>query len=113
MKRLVLAITENDILTAVHFRIGNPILFVLQRATRTLWRMNDDGTLAEVMAPYRTCQLSAEALEWWREYSQRGTVADCEIEMQVLSGVADDAGVAFHPQSKNLMTSDERYTLEQ
>jgi hypothetical protein len=100
MKRSTLSIAEDDILTAVRFRIGDPILFVLQRATRTLWRMNDDGTLAEVTTPQRTCRLSLDVLEWWREYSQSGTAPDCEIEMQVLSGSSDHTGVPFHPLSR-------------
>ena len=81
METFKLRVTQSDISTAEKFKIRNPILFVLQCVTGTLWRILDDGVLQETIAPYRICSLPTEALTYWREYSQTGRMTPCEIEL--------------------------------
>jgi hypothetical protein len=83
METLRLRITQTDVWNAQHFKIRNPILFVLQGATRTLWHMRDDGFLQEAMQPYRVAQLPADILRRWREYSLTGCMAYCEFDLDL------------------------------
>jgi hypothetical protein len=62
IETITLRITEDEIYWAVQTGLKRPILVALQRATGTLWRLFEDGTAIEVMAPHRACVLPQEAL---------------------------------------------------
>ena len=85
MQNLKISITENDIQSAEGFKIANPVLFMLQRATGTFWRIYDDGFALEIMAPFRSCLLPDAALRCWREYSSAGRMAPVEFEVELHS----------------------------
>jgi hypothetical protein len=57
MQKLRIRLTEADILNAQRFKISNLILYALQNATGTLWRLNGSGLALETMSPFRVALL--------------------------------------------------------
>lgn len=86
-EQMALRLTEEDIRRAAQYKVPNPILYVLQRATGTLWRFYDDGLLLEVMAPFRACQLEKEVLTLYRTFENGGEMLPfhCQLEVQQTS----------------------------
>lgn len=53
---LTLRVTANDVFWSLRTGQSNPVLFALQRATHTLWNL-ENGEAHESVAPYRACHL--------------------------------------------------------
>jgi hypothetical protein len=83
MQKLKISITAHDVSESEWFRINNPILFVLQNTTGTLWQMRDDGSVIEAMAPYRSGQLSTEPRTRWQHYLTTGQMPPFEFDLEL------------------------------
>lgn len=53
---LILRVTANDVYWSLRTGQTNPAVFALQRATRTLWRV-EGNEAREATAPFRACQI--------------------------------------------------------
>lgn len=83
MPLLKLSLTPEDTQRASDYKISNPLLYVLQRETGTLWRLYDDGFLSEVMPPFRASQLPFEILRRCRAYAHEGDATGWETPFEV------------------------------
>ncbi len=70
---LTLRVTANDVFWSLRTGQSNPALFALQRATRTLWRV-EGAEAHESVAPYRACQLPQVELgdDPWKRADELG-----------------------------------------
>lgn len=63
--------------------MDDPILFVLQQETGTLWKMTEFGVAIEIMLPYRSVVLSRQALAQWYTYQATGHMEPFEFTAEV------------------------------
>ncbi|MBV9468168.1 MAG: hypothetical protein JOZ57_02850 [Abitibacteriaceae bacterium] len=79
-------VTQSDIDNCRRWKMNDPILFVLQQETGTLWKMTAGGVAIEIMQPYRTVVLSRQALEQWHAYRETGCMTPFEFTAEVRYG---------------------------
>jgi hypothetical protein len=72
MPSVKIVFSLDTIREAEYFKISDPILFALQRATGTLWRISNEGYARETIAPYRHFRLPLEVQLWRDEYLASG-----------------------------------------
>lgn len=82
MQRLRIRLTEADILNAERFKVSNPVLYVLQITTGTLWRFYEGGLLLELMPPFRMILLPSKIWGNWREESAKRDGLPCELDLE-------------------------------
>ena len=81
MNRIDISIAQEDIEAASTYQLP-PLLFVLVRTTGTLWRVSHCGVAVELIAPYRTFELPAEAKLLWQHSCQSGTTIPHQFSVQ-------------------------------
>ena len=82
---LTIRITPEDVREAERFGINPPLIYVLQRATSTLWRISDCGVALEVTPPYRSCVISSQVLNYLRDHQDDENMPPYEFELQLLN----------------------------
>ena len=78
-----IVVTSRDVCRAEKFKIRNPILYVLQCMTGTLWKMSDDGDVLEQMAPYRQGHFNDDTLELWQRYLLTRNMEPFEFDLEL------------------------------
>ena len=78
-----IVVTSRDVCRAEKFKIRNPILYVLQCMTGTLWKMSDDGDVLEQMAPYRRGHFNDNTLELWQRYLLTRNMEPFEFDLEL------------------------------
>lgn len=100
--RLKLCVTSQDHYWSERSGLRNPILCALQRETRTLWRIYEDGFALEAMPPYRACQLPPEAVEEWRRWLVTGEMEAPEWEIELVDTKEQDGYSLIQRRQTNL-----------
>ena len=80
---LTIRITPEDVREAERFGISPPLIYVLQRATSTLWRISDCGVALEVTPPYRSCVISSQVLNYLRDNLADENMPPYEFELEL------------------------------
>lgn len=96
MQTLKISVTVGDVGQAEKFKISNPILYALQCLTGTLWQMLDDGTVREVMAPFRSGQLTDEPLRSWQRYLSSHEMEPFEFDLELQESLLQTANSLNH-----------------
>jgi hypothetical protein len=99
---LNLIVTNDDHYWSERSGLRNPILCALQRHTKTLWRLYNDGLALEAMPPYRACQLPDDAVKKWQQWQITGELPDPEWEVELVANVAQDGYSMIQHRSTNL-----------
>lgn len=84
-----IVVTSRDVCRAEKFKIRNPILYVLQCMTGTLWKMSDDGDVLEQMAPYRRGHFNDDALKLWQRYLDTRNMEPFEFDLELQETLPD------------------------
>lgn len=102
--RFTLIITKEDHFWSERSGLRNPILCALQRHTKTLWRLYEDGLALEAMPPYRACQLPDDAVHKWQQWQVTGELDSPGWEVELVSSQASDGYSLIQHRYTNLHT---------
>ncbi len=96
MHKLRIYLTEADIFNAERFKISNLILYALQNATGTLWRLNESGLALETMFPFRVILLPNHIVHNWSRETVNTGALPYEYDLEPFRLPVENNGLLRH-----------------